>query len=103
MTGFQKSGPQPCFYCGHLAEGYDHMVARSCGGLDVAENLVPACLRCNSRKRELSVEEFRLYIGLMDRRIPVVFYGESVQPQQRDWLYVATRRAALFAHNRAAL
>lgn len=39
-----------CAYCAHPADTLDHVVARVAGGLTVAENLVPACRRCNGAK-----------------------------------------------------
>lgn len=50
-----------CFYCGtrpaRLTQ--DHFVPLSKGGVHSAENIVPACQSCNSRKRDLSAEEFK--------------------------------------------
>jgi hypothetical protein len=43
--------PQACGYCGgadHLA--CDHVIPRNRGGLDVGENLIWSCRRCNSSK-----------------------------------------------------
>lgn len=39
-----------CAYCCQPADTLDHVVARVAGGLTVAENLVPACRRCNGAK-----------------------------------------------------
>lgn len=39
-----------CAYCAESADTLDHVVARVVGGLTVAENLVPACRRCNGAK-----------------------------------------------------
>jgi 5-methylcytosine-specific restriction endonuclease McrA len=39
-----------CAYCYDPADTLDHVVARVAGGLTVAENLVPACRRCNGAK-----------------------------------------------------
>ena len=101
---YQKSADQPCFYCGNLSEGYDHIVALGAGGPDESWNLVPACNRCNGRKGVRSVEAFRLYIALKDERWPVVFYGENAAGQpHRDMLFVASKRGRgqLVAHNMA--
>lgn len=46
-----------CQYCGARAESIDHVVPRSRGGPHTWENVVAACRRCNSRKRDRSVEE----------------------------------------------
>jgi len=41
-----------CAYCGTAADriDLDHMVPLSRGGVHVIENVIPACLRCNSSK-----------------------------------------------------
>jgi 5-methylcytosine-specific restriction endonuclease McrA len=39
-----------CAYCTKPADTLDHVVPRIAGGLTVAENLVPACRRCNGAK-----------------------------------------------------
>lgn len=46
-----------CFYCGEPISRYrftiDHFIPRSKGGSDGIFNLVPACRRCNTTKRNL--------------------------------------------------
>lgn len=50
-----------CFYCGTTERiTIDHVVAIARGGTDSIGNLVPACKSCNSRKRELTIMEWRL-------------------------------------------
>jgi 5-methylcytosine-specific restriction endonuclease McrA len=46
-----------CQYCGGRAESIDHVVPRSRGGPHTWENVVAACRRCNTRKRDRSVED----------------------------------------------
>jgi 5-methylcytosine-specific restriction endonuclease McrA len=46
-----------CQYCGKRAESIDHVVPRSKGGLHTWENVVAACSRCNSSKRDRLLEE----------------------------------------------
>lgn len=41
-----------CQYCGKSAETVDHVVPRSRGGAHSWENVVAACHRCNSRKKD---------------------------------------------------
>lgn len=90
--GIQAAGPQPCFYCGCLAEHYDHVVARSRGGADHGGNLVPACARCNGQKGSMSVEEYRLFLMIREHRAQVVFYGEEPPATPpRDYLFVASK------------
>lgn len=43
--------PSGCAYCGEAGPlTLDHLVSRHAGGLDVADNVVWACRRCNSSK-----------------------------------------------------
>jgi hypothetical protein len=39
-----------CAYCTEHADTLDHVLPRSRGGMTVAENLIPACRRCNGAK-----------------------------------------------------
>mgnify|MGYP003341265817 CR=1 FL=1 len=65
-----------CVYCGK-AEGarfqvrgevrkvrlsLDHVRPHVAGGSDLPSNLVAACLRCNSRRRDLTVAEWAAYL-----------------------------------------
>ncbi len=43
---------ESCQYCGARAETVDHVVPRSRGGQHVWSNVVAACRRCNSKKRD---------------------------------------------------
>ncbi len=57
----QKLNRGPCFYCGATERiTIDHVVAIARGGTDSIGNLVPACKSCNSRKRELTIMEWKL-------------------------------------------
>jgi len=46
-----------CYYCGDPASTMDHKIPKSKGGGGGA-NLVPACLRCNQMKADLTDREF---------------------------------------------
>lgn len=49
----------PCFYCGDpLASTVDHLIPTARGGTDDQRNLTSACHMCNSRKGDLTAEEF---------------------------------------------
>lgn len=43
-------GQPPCYWCGAPATTADHVIAKHHGGDDTLENLVPACLSCNSSR-----------------------------------------------------
>jgi 5-methylcytosine-specific restriction endonuclease McrA len=45
----RPKGEIPCAYCfQEWATGYDHLLPLAAGGLDMKENLVPCCKKCNS-------------------------------------------------------
>jgi 5-methylcytosine-specific restriction endonuclease McrA len=53
-----------CWYCGIELHPFgnfciDHALPKDRGGTNAAENLLPSCRRCNSRKGKRTVEEFR--------------------------------------------
>lgn len=47
-----------CQYCGQSATGYDHIVPKSKGGLDIDSNKVPCCPRCNKVKKDMPLVNF---------------------------------------------
>lgn len=56
-----KLSKTPCFYCGSKEQlTVDHVIAIARGGTDSIGNLVSACKRCNSRKRQLTIMEWRI-------------------------------------------
>lgn len=59
---FDRDGHR-CVYCGGDGNGKsfhcDHVLAISKGGQNTVENLVTACQRCNSSKRDRPVEIWR--------------------------------------------
>ena len=69
-----------CAYCGTKlsqerrgdnALHIDHVHPRRLGGTDDAENLVPACRRCNHYKKTFSIDEFRRELSLIPGRLAV--------------------------------
>ena len=66
-----------CQYCGKRAESIDHVVPRSRGGNHTWDNVVAACGRCNSIKRDRLLEETHMHL----RRRP-----ES--PRHLSWVAV---------------
>ncbi|MED1953961.1 HNH endonuclease [Brevibacillus centrosporus] len=47
-----------CQYCGGTATGFDHIIPTSKGGLDLDENKVPCCVRCNNAKATQTLAAF---------------------------------------------
>ena len=83
-----------CQYCGGPAESIDHVVPRSRGGEHCWENVVAACTRCNSSKRDRFLHEtnmrlpqaprtplFMARFVLADRRVPDAWSRYLVRAQ----------------------
>jgi 5-methylcytosine-specific restriction endonuclease McrA len=47
-----------CHYCGQEANTVDHVIPISKGGTDEATNMVAACIKCNSGKRDRMTPTF---------------------------------------------
>lgn len=54
-----------CQYCGASAETVDHVVPRSRGGRHTWDNVVAACRRCNSGKRDRLLGETTMRLDRM--------------------------------------
>ena len=67
-----------CQYCGVPAENVDHVQPRSRGGPHCWENVVAACRRCNSRKKDRTPAEARMALP-----------RQPYAPQAAFWLVVA--------------
>jgi len=67
-----------CQYCGRRADSIDHVVPRSRGGTHSWDNVVAACGRCNTAKRDRLLEETSMTL----RRRPQA-------PTQLSWVAVA--------------
>lgn len=70
-----------CQYCGVPAENVDHVMPRSRGGAHEWENVVAACRRCNSRKKDRTPAEAHMTLA----RTPFA-------PRAAFWLVVAVGR-----------
>lgn len=71
-----------CAYCGGGAEQgvlltLDHVVACELGGGNESENLVTACLSCNSSKQDLTTREW--FAALRDRGIDTAKVGPRIR------------------------
>ena len=75
---FARDGHR-CQYCGLAAENIDHVIPRSRGGSHAWDNVVAACRRCNTRKRDRLLEES----GMKLRHTPSI-------PRERAWMLVAS-------------
>lgn len=57
-----------CAYCGKTANTIDHVIPRSRGGINSWENLVAACLTCNSRKADKTLSQLGWQLLITPRR-----------------------------------
>lgn len=48
-----RDGGWVCHWCGRYGNTLDHLVPQSIGGTDELDNLVLACMDCNSRRGNL--------------------------------------------------
>jgi 5-methylcytosine-specific restriction endonuclease McrA len=61
---YKKLYSKPCVYCGSNKKiTIDHVIPVSRGGVHGVGNLVPACLSCNSSKRDKTIMEWRKLKG----------------------------------------
>jgi 5-methylcytosine-specific restriction endonuclease McrA len=71
MALLEKHGYR-CTYCGAAGPlEPDHRIPLARGGTNYIENILPACRRCNTRKRLLTEDEFRARLAAeeLERRI----------------------------------
>jgi hypothetical protein len=108
-----------CFYCGlslhcngerldrdwfmvrsnHMA--VDHATPVKRGGLDEPRNCLPSCARCNTEKGMLTLDEYRLLVGLQKGDFSEVFACEPIRLPRRNWLFAHSPQfePALVIHN----
>jgi 5-methylcytosine-specific restriction endonuclease McrA len=61
----------PCYLCGKLAKGIDHIVPLSKGGNHSIGNLAPCCVSCNSKKHSKFLAELFYANGVTDVSVNV--------------------------------
>lgn len=71
-----------CYWCGMDADTVDHIIPVAKGGLDIDDNLVAACRKCNFSKRDKLPDEF-----IMERMRRGSLFSEtdSTQPILRGF------------------
>ena len=70
MSGYPRrhspAHPRYCWYCGdeltQATATIDHVIPKSRGGSGLRGNTVHACVRCNSTKDDLLLDEFRDWV-----------------------------------------
>jgi hypothetical protein len=99
----EREDPKVCIYCGSADDlSYDHLIPRSRGGPDMADNVVMACRRCNSSKGDRGVYEWyslehrnevpRVAEGKYLKLLYGLFEAEGLLDTDRDDLAVLCRR-----------
>jgi 5-methylcytosine-specific restriction endonuclease McrA len=77
-----------CQYCGrqNLALTTDHVIPKSLGGKDTWENLVTACVECNTKKGARRAKEFPLKLIRQPKKPnPLTFLLNSLPEIPEDW------------------
>ena len=69
-----------CYWCGADANTVDHIVPVAKGGLDVDENLVASCKKCNYSKQDKMPDEFQL------KRAGLFLQGDSTAHISRGFI-----------------
>ncbi len=83
---FRRDGGR-CQYCERAADSIDHVIPKSRGGTNDWRNMVAACRRCNSHKRDRLPEECGM--KLLRRPAPPGEYGwvlAAVGSIPGDWM-----------------
>ena len=61
-------GESSCYYCGRRIRPknmtLDHMYSVDMGGPTIPNNLIPCCSKCNEEKSNMSIDSYRVYMGL---------------------------------------
>ena len=74
-----------CQYCGsglHLT--IDHIIPKSRGGEDSWENLITACIKCNNKKGNRTVEEAGMHLRTNPKKPSHITFMKSVAGNMED-------------------
>ena len=83
-----KRDNHTCQYCGvrSVPMTIDHIIARKNGGNDSWENLVAACVPCNTRKGNQSQKEAKMILLKKPRKPTMILYLQKFVKQfQSSW------------------
>ena len=71
-----------CIFCGVDLDIHtciiEHLIPKSKGGSNRLKNLAPSCSRCNSKKRDRTVNELRIKLINESPVFNVIFYFETI-------------------------
>tara|TARA_B100000029_G_scaffold513121_1_gene611722 strand:+ start:2207 stop:2728 length:522 start_codon:yes stop_codon:yes gene_type:complete len=81
-----KRDNQTCQYCGiqSVQMTIDHIVAKNNGGLDTWENLVAACVPCNTFKGNKSLTDAKMKLKKSPRRPTMIMHFQKYVKQFQD-------------------
>lgn len=77
-----------CAYCGRsdLPLTIDHVIPRARGGEETWENLVTACVSCNNKKGDRTLEEADLKLRIRPYKPHyILFISNSVSKIDENW------------------
>ena len=77
-----------CQYCGVSKSSLtiDHIIPKGRGGIDCWENLVAACMQCNQKKGDKTLEEIGMVLNKKPKRPNRLHYFQRfVKEKQKDW------------------
>ena len=77
-----------CQYCGKTKKPLtiDHVIPRNRGGRDAWENLVAACMRCNTKKGDFLLKNIDMKLLKKPRKPSKIFHLQSyVNKKQNNW------------------
>ncbi len=77
-----------CQYCGKkgVQMTIDHLVPKQRGGLDTWENLVAACMPCNSKKQNQTLKDCNMKLIRRPRKPSIIiFLQKFVSNKQQNW------------------
>jgi len=84
-----------CQYCGTKLKPLtvDHIIPRKCGGKDKWENLVAACVDCNAKKGNSSLEEVNMNLLTKPKKPNYLYFIQNFfgKPEElwKPYLYLA--------------
>lgn len=65
---YKMKGKHKCFYCGcEISNGkatLDHLFPQYLGGPTITDNLVPSCMECNTKKSNMTQNQFKFFLSV---------------------------------------
>lgn len=65
---YKMKGKHKCYYCGcEISTGkatLDHIYPKYLGGPTITDNLLPSCMSCNTKKSNMTRNQFKVFLSL---------------------------------------